>query len=665
MTCPAGSRHLVVGTAGHVDHGKSRLVWALTGTDPDRLPEEKARGMTIDLGFAHARIGDCQISFVDVPGHVRFIRNMVAGAVGVDLALLVIAADDSVMPQTREHAELLALLGVRRCIVTLTKMDLVDEDWAAQVEDDARRLVTETGLAAVGLVRTSSQTGRGLETLREVLAECARGRGAPHREAAWFHMPIDRAFHLPGRGTVVTGTVSHGVVRRGDELELRPAGRRVRVREMQAHHEVCEVASGRMRLAFNLAGVSVEQAGRGCELATPGYLEPAQRFDVALTALRVPSGRHPERLAVRMHVGTTEVQARLRCASPADTGAGSPGAAAPTGPHSNATGMDAAPWFAQLRTARPLSAAWGQRFVLRDASGNRTLGGGLILRTGARGWTRRRSARIESLEHLLRGGPDERLEEVIRGREWNAGSNERLAAEAGLEDAAAAGVLCGALAEAGRIHFLQGVSSAAPVHAELIRQTSAFLDRRLRSQRNAHPRWPGVPRSEWPAWMPRACPARLRAGLADRLIHDGRVLLLHDYVLPLEESDTRLAPQDRHLLDAILAEYDAAGFQPPAVEALACRTSGNAARVGELVQLAAARGELVRLAPGLWLSREQWERGKRLVTEAIRARGGLTVAEIRDLLGSSRKWVVPIVEALDASGVTRRAGDVRRLATPG
>ena len=255
---------LVVGTAGHIDHGKSRLVWALTGTDPDRLPEEKARGMTIDLGFAHGQFDGCDISFVDVPGHERFIRNMVAGATGIDVAVLVVAADDSVMPQTREHAEVLSLLGVERCIVVLSKMDLVDDEWADAVEEDVRGLLAGFGVEPLRFVRTSAEDGRGLEELRQVLAGLAREQSRRAEAYRWFCLPIDRSFIIAGRGTVVTGSVAHGTVRREDELELWPTGERVR-RARSADASRCARCGGRATAAGAEPGGAVAR-GRGARL---------------------------------------------------------------------------------------------------------------------------------------------------------------------------------------------------------------------------------------------------------------------------------------------------------------------------------------------------------------------------------------------------------------
>src|SRR5262245_23044235 len=267
--------------------------------------------MTIDLGFAHTRIDDADVFFVDVPGHERFIRNMVAGATGVDAALLVVAADDSIMPQTREHAELLALLGFERCIVVLTKMDLVDEDWASAVEDEVRQLLETVGITPLRFLRTSAESKRGIDELRGYLAELARLRGNGEATAGegaprWFRLPVDRAFNVAGRGAVVTGSVYHGSVQAEDDLELWPASKHVRVRGLQSHSEGRDTAAGRMRLAINLAGVSLEDLRRGCELATPEYLEATRCMDVRLAWMRMPG--KTVRRTLRSEEHTSELQ---------------------------------------------------------------------------------------------------------------------------------------------------------------------------------------------------------------------------------------------------------------------------------------------------------------------------------------------------------------------
>jgi selenocysteine-specific elongation factor len=636
---------LVVGTAGHIDHGKSRLVLALTGTDPDRLPEEQARGMTIDLGFAHLACEDCDLSFVDVPGHERFIRNMVAGATGIDLAVLVVAADDSVMPQTREHAEVLSLLGVDRCVLVLTKMDLVDEEWADQVEAEARELLAACCLPVLACVRTSAETGRGLDDLRQVLVRAARDPQRARAPYRWFRMPIDRVFAVAGRGTVVTGSVSHGAVRREEETELWPAGQRVRVRDLQVHHDEHKTAAGRMRLGANLAGVHVEQVRRGYELAAPGYLSPTRCMDVWLTTVRMPGKIRRQKLRLRLHIATSDVLAELRLlrAPEADTCRGV---------------------FGQLAVAEPIVAAWGQHFIVRDESATRTLGGGHVLRPTARRWTVRRPPHEAGLRALKDGPPPVRLEEIVRDNAWQSLPEARLAAEAGLADADEAAGLCRRLVDEGTLHPLESASQRLLVHSSHLAALAEDLDRRLRQFLAANPRAAGVSRSEWPSWMPRDCPERFRPALADWIIAHQHVVLNNDYVVPHGHSDA-LPPADQALYDQVLQEFYAGAFQPPDVAALRCRTPRNDKRVRELVDLAVTRGQLHRIADGVWLHAQRWDELVERVTAALHTRARLTVADIRTLLGSSRKYVVPIVERLDALGVTRRVGDFRELGPRG
>src|SRR5262245_466892 len=467
--------------------------------------------MTIDLGFAHTRIDDADVFFVDVPGHERFIRNMVAGATGVDVTLLVVAADDSIMPQTREHAELLALLGFERCIVVLTKMDLVDEDWAAAVEDEVRQLLESVGITPMRFMRTSAETKRGFDDLRAYLAELARTRGngevaASEAGPRWFRLPVDRAFNVAGRGAVATGSVYHGAVHADDELELWPAGKRVRVRGLQSHSEGRDAAAGRMRLAINLAGVSLEDVRRGCELASPEYLEATRCLDVRLAWLRMPGKLLRRTIRARLHIATSDVLAQLRLADEPDD--------------ASLRGV-----FAQLLSAEPIVAAWGQRFVIRDETGSRTLGGGRVLRPVSRPWSAKKPPHREGLRALHEGKSRQRLEEVIRACEWRVCGERQLAARAGLPDGEAAGGLCrqlgvenriiglgGSVAPAGSgvaagtsIGGTAGGSAGSPrmyLHASLVQATADLLVERLTKYLAANPRLAGLPRGEWQSWMP-------------------------------------------------------------------------------------------------------------------------------------------------------------------
>ena len=632
---------LVVGTAGHIDHGKSRLVLGLTGTDPDRLPEERARGMTIDLGFAHASIESCEISFVDVPGHERFIRNMLAGASGIDVALLVVAADDSVMPQTREHAEVLNLLGVERCIAVLTKMDLVDDEWADQVEEEVGEMLAEVGIEPVCYARTSAQTQRGLDELRAILAKLAREQSRRAVSRRWFRLSIDRSFTVAGRGTVVTGSVAHGTVRRDEEFELWPGPRRARVRDLQIHNQAYESADGRMRLAINLAGVSQDEVGRGCTLATAGYLEPARYLDTWIAWLRMPGKTVRQNIRLRLHLATSEVLAELKLLE------------RPAG--NTVTGQ-----FGQLKVSQPIVATWADRFILRDESGSRTLGGGRILRLGGRPWTARRPAHRDGLKALLEGEPAARLEEVIRAAEWQPIDEKHLAVRAGLRDEQDATDTCNRLMGAGKVRALDVASTRVYVHNSHLAALAENLGRRLKQFMHDNPRLPGLPRSQWPGWMPGACVARNRPALAEWFIKAGFVAIDHDHLVPAGQRQ-QMSDADQALFQAIIEEIDQAAYQPPGLANLACRTPQNEKRVRQLIGLAMTQRKLVRITNDMWLHERRWRELTEAVVAAIHERGPLTVSDIRTLTQSSRKYVVPIAEALDAAGITRRVGDAREL----
>ncbi len=703
MTTGAARPRLIVGTAGHIDHGKSSLVLALTGTDPDRLPEEKARGMTIDLGFAHTCIGGADIFFVDVPGHERFIRNMLAGAGAIDVALLIVAADDGVMPQTREHAELLSLLGVTRVLIVVTKCDLAAADWIDAVTADVTDLLGRCGLAPLATAHTSTRSGSGLEPLRERLAELASevtpvaaaatssaaavpdgsacdatARPSAPRASApatsanasgWFRLPIDRAFTIAGRGTVVTGTVLHGDVAVGEELDLWPAGERVRVRDLQSHGDPRDAARGRQRLALNLAGLPLERVGRGCELATPGVLSATRLLDCALLVWRGAANDTHRRQRVRVHTLTCEVLAELRVFHddpPMAAGAAwsDDGPAKIARPDSADRGTAPLPQraFGQLLTDQAIVAVYGQRFILRDESGQHTLGGGIVLHPLAARWTLRRRPTRAGLERLAAGSDAERCAEFTRALLWRPLSRQQFAGAAALPLETTGGLLAD-LSQRRRIRHLESGGQMLLWHGDDFSLLCDELRARLRAFRQANPRSAGVPLQAWPTWMPRACPERFRDALAAELIERGAVVNVNQHVLPEPPAQTgpALPPKDAALYQQILHEFADGIFQPPSLAALRCRTPSNERQVRELIRLATTRGDLVRIADDFWLHADSRQTLIEKITTELRLRGGLTVAEIRTLLNSSRKYVVPLCEYLDALGVTRREGDLRRL----
>lgn len=635
------ARELILGTAGHIDHGKTSLVRALTGTDCDRLPEEKARGITIDIGFASLDLVDYLLGIVDVPGHERFIKNMLAGATGIDLALLVVAADDSVMPQTREHLEILKLLGLRWGVIALTKCDMVAHDAVERVASAVRELVADSFLATAPVVRTSAQTGQGVDDLKTTISNVCR-EAFPLDSAAVsgfpFRMAIDRAFVVQGHGTVVTGSVTSGSLRVGDEVEWQPLGQRVRVRSMQNHDtSVGEVHRG-MRAALNLAGVAHDQVVRGQELASPGYLLPSKCMSVRIHASADVRRPLKHRQHVRLHMGTAEVIAVLALLDCDSIDPGSSG-------------------MGQLFLAEPAMAVWGQPFVLRESSAATTLGGGQVLQPITRKTHRHDADALARLQWLT-DGPDRRRVEAVAWARGNLGVTARdLVREAGIAPIDATEVLVEL--EAGN----QLVNLAGSlVHAKAIAELE---DRILHALRNLHQEFPLVSdhdRAKVVAKLEYLKAEPLVQEAIERLIANRRVVA-REKRLASSDFKPRLSANLQKILDKIVAAHAVAAFQPPDPGSFANHAGGNARNLNEIYSVAVAEGLLVRVADGVFLHSQAESSMRQQIVDKLRAGGpGLTVAEIRDMLGTTRKFAVPLCEYLDRIGVTRRQGDLRTLA---
>lgn len=631
------SRHLILGTAGHIDHGKTSLVRVLTGIDTDRLPEEQRRGMTIELGFAILTIGDMRFGVVDVPGHEKFVRTMVAGATGIDIAVLVVAADDSVMPQTVEHVEILQLLGIQHGVVALTKTDAVVPELAEMAGEEVRELLSSTPLKDAPICPVSSLTGAGIADLKQTILSVARSVGAP-RPVQPFRMAIDRVFTVAGRGTVVTGSVLRGTVASGDELQILPAVHLCRVRDLQSHGATSDALERGQRAALNLSGIDRDEIERGCELATPGYLTPARIMDVKLNYLASCDRPLKSTRVVRLSMGTIDVAARVVLW------------------HGNelAPGESA---YAQLRMGTALTSAYGQRFILRDDAAARTIGGGVILRPVA---LRKRGDSVEAaagLGKLDGGSADDRIEEVLRSAGFGALTSLTLCARAGVELNDIPAVLARLRAE-GRWVPLPGTNSlVVPATLDdLTRRVTHWLER----HHLAHPELPGRTTDAVLGWLTRLCGRDSARGLLDRLLKQGLVKQLGHFTC-LSAFAPALSAADEKLLSGMIAEIKQGAYQPPLLDALSMVAKGDKKRWDRLATLAVALGELVLVEPKMYLHAEVEKRLRADVGRMIRERGPQTVAEIREGLQSSRKYVVPFVEYLDRVGFTRRVGDRREL----
>ncbi|TXM97841.1 selenocysteine-specific translation elongation factor [Methylobacterium sp. WL103] len=630
---------MIVATAGHIDHGKTALVKALTGIDADRLPEEKARGITLDLGFAYAPKGGrlrIPLGFVDVPGHERLVRTMVAGATGVACALLVVAADDGVMPQTREHAAILDLLGLDRGVVAITKADRADPDRIAAVTAEIHALLAETGLAAAPVVACSALTGSGIDDIARLL-EAAAGSHAPAGADRGFRLAVDRRFTVSGAGVVVTGAVHAGTVRVGDRLLVSPGAREVRVRGVRVHDTVAETACAGERCALNLVGprLSLDDVGRGTWILAPVLHGPATRLDVSVRVL--PNEGRPlrHRTPVHLHLGAAAVTGRLLL-----PGAGSvePGASAQ----------------AVITLDREIGALAGDRFVLRDVSAVRTIGGGRVIdvdgpRQGP--WTPERRAVVNALDtpddgRALRGllassGPGVDLARLARLRNLPAATLDALVANAGA-----------VVAEDGLRLAFQGSRVAALA-------TSVLSD--LARTHMAQPDNPGLTRDEIASTLEAGDHPALTVTL-DGLIREEQVLR-RGSLLHLPGHTARLRPADAIDYDAVRAVLEKAGLDQPRLTVLADRLGREPNDLRHLLDKVGRLGWLQRISKSYYALPEAVAELARIADAVAREHpeGLLTVGRFRETAGIGRNMTMPLLEFFDERGFTVRIAEGRRI----
>jgi selenocysteine-specific elongation factor len=618
----------IIGTGGHIDHGKTALVEALTGVRTDRLPEEQRRGITIDLGFARLELEGGVAGLVDVPGHEDFIRNMVAGASGFDLLLLVVAADEGVMPQTREHVAIAELLGVPRAVVALTKVDLVDEEWLELAADDVATFLGDTPFPDAAVVPTSAVTGAGLDDLRAAIrAALPAARGQPED---LFRLPVDRVFTVRGTGTVATGTVWSGRLRREDHVRILPGERSARVRALQVHGEDVAVVEPGQRAAVALAGIDRGEAGRGSTLVT----DPVWAATGAVTAsLRVLSGsqwsiEHGQR--IRAHLGTGEVMAR---AFLLDARVIEPGAEA----------------WAQIRFEAPVVARTGDRLVVRSYSPVTTIGGGIVAEPAPRRRRRLSSEGAAYLSSLIVGEPTSRVAAVIE----HAGPTGLARRVLPLVTGSTPGEAERALERMGAVTAGDRVF---PADAAL-RTASAMLEA-LARYHAAHPLRRGMDPEQLRRGTPDAHEALVARAL-DTLLDRGDLVMVNGRAA-LSAFSPSLSPEQRRARDRILEAFADAGYAPPRLDQLA-ELMGRPADLPELIALIETEGYLLRLEHDLFMHRDHLERIVRDVRRHFAGRTDVSPAEFRDVVPTSRRHLIPILEHLDRTGVTVRAGDGRAV----
>jgi len=624
-----GGASFVVGTAGHIDHGKSALVKALTQIDPDRLEEEKRRGMTIDLGFAYLALpSGRRVGIVDVPGHQRFLKNMLAGVHGMDAVLLVIAADEGPRPQTREHLAIIDLLRIEHGVVVLTKADLVDHAWLSLVREEVAGLLAGTTLQQAPVVAVSSVTGDGLTELQAALdGELANTAVRP--DVGRPRLPVDRSFAMSGFGTVVTGTLVGGALRQGVEVSVLPAGRRVRIRGLQQHNQPVEEARPGSRTAVNLSGVDHSEVQRGDVLALPGTLPPSRRLDARLLVLPGAAQplRHRQRLL--MYHETAEVMVEISLLESDELAPGETG-------------------WAQLFAAEPLVALDGDRFILRVPSPPATVAGGVIVDHAPRRHRRRDPALISNLAARERADPATAAVLELGKHPWGLRDGE-LARFLGVPTGQLVEVLA-PLTQSGAVRRLPSGLLGRDQWNGLQSRVIASLE----AYHQAQPLRRGMPREELRSRT--SIPADLFADALAELAVEGRTVDRAGEVA-LSSHKLLLSTEQETLLGAFLAELESQRFNPPPLAELLRRHPLTPA----LLQYLVADGRIVRVNEDTVFARSAYEEAVSLLRAHLAEHRTLTVAAARDLLGSSRRYVLPLLEWMDAQKITRRVGDDRIL----
>jgi selenocysteine-specific elongation factor len=622
-------RHIILGTAGHIDHGKSALVKALTGIDPDRLKEEKERGITIDIGFADLSFPDAgvTIGIVDVPGHEKLIRNMLAGAGGIDMVLLVIAADEGVMPQSREHLAICNMLKIKTGLIALTKADLVDKEWLHLMREEVKAFVRNTFLDGAPVIPVSSRTGENLDLLKKEIRKIALDI-SPKTSGGLFRLPVDRVFTLKGFGTVITGTALSGRVSVEDQIEIVPSNIRTKVRGLQSHGKAIDTAFAGQRVAINLQGVEKEDLRRGDVVVVPGRFRPTATID---TFLELLGGVPPlkSKSLIHFYSGTSETVARVILYERDELKAGEN-------------------CYCQLRLKEPVVVMSGDRYIIRRFSPLETLGGGKILDPAP--VRRRRKDGIDDLKALDTGSLDERLSLKIEKAGVSGITVHSLEGWVNTEPKVIAESL-DRLLKAGSILRYEGVL----LHRQAALRIQAKIMELLKTFHRKNPLKPGMPKEEVRTILkidPKLFNFIL-AALTDVAV-EKELLRSRDFRIALSSSEEEFRAKIQELLEK-------GGFQPPTKEELAQFLKMDQKRITDMLSLMSKERLVVRINDSVYLSAGAYDRMLSLLREFFSGKGEMTVAEFRDILNTTRKYALPFLEYLDARKITIRMGDVRKL----
>lgn len=636
-------KQIILGTAGHIDHGKTSLIKAVSGTDTDRLKEEKQRGITIELGFAAIDLpSGIHAGVVDVPGHEKFVKNMVAGASGIDVVAMVIAADEGVMPQTREHLEICHLLGVEYGFVVLTKTDMVDEEWLELVGEDVKDFVQGTFLENTPIVPVSSVTGEGMEQFLQTLdAYCSQ---LPEREpTSLFRLPADRVFTIKGFGTVITGTLISGWIETGEPVMIYPSGIKTKVRGLQVHDRSVTRAEAGMRTAINFQGIEKTTVGRGDVVARPDTLRSSYMLDVELMILESNERPLKNREQVRLHTGTSEIACNVILLDREDL---IPGEKA----------------IVQLRLDAPVACVRDDRFVLRSYSPVRTIGGGRILNPVPRKHKRYRTSAVERLQTLLTA----EKETLINFHVQEAAYHELSLTDLSIMTNLSASQLESAL------HSLLSRNSILQTEKDpkryIHRETFAhFQDRvtgHLRAYHRKHPLKPGMPKGELKSKFPPFLSNKLFNQLIHRMVQ-AETICQNESSIRLPEHEVRLAEDESDLKEKILAEYRKEGLQPPLFKDLVKSLNIAPESAKNIIMHLVDEGRLIKVKDDLFFHADALSDLQEKLVAYLKSQGEITTPSFKEMTGASRKYTIPLLEYFDSANVTIRVGDSRKLRRQG
>ena len=629
------TKSIIVGTAGHIDHGKSTLIEALTGTHPDRLEEEKRRGITIDLGFAFLEEGGVRFGFVDVPGHEHFVKNMLAGTSGIDVVLLVVAADEAIKPQTREHFDICRLLGVKRGVIALTKTDLVEQDTAELVRLELEEFVKGSFLEGAPILPLSAKTGAGLAELRNALSTEAQKISGKQAQR-YFRLPIDRSFAVKGFGTVVTGTLISGEVATGDEVELLPDKKLLRVRGLQTGGKSVERAPAGQRTAVNLAGIEHSALERGMVLAAPGRFLNTRRIDARLELLPgAPPLKH--RARVHFHAGTAESIAEVLL-------------------HEKTELLPGESAFVQLRLANTAVAVRGDRFIVRQFSPVITMGGGEVLDPLARRPARKDNGRTEFLHTLERGSPEEILRAMVDRNILGTGIEEIVLRTGWMENEVR--TVAQNLAKAGVIRVLNAEPLLLLPEAQF-QEVAKKLVARLETFHKENPLLPGIPREELHAAAGRRVKSETFRAALEELAKQNKIVLQGE-LLKKPGSEITLTPEEARAKQQLEQAFAKTGLAVPAVKEVVAQLAVESQHAEKILQILLREKTLIRVSPELIFHRDALARLREMLQNYKKSKGPrIGVPTFKELTGITRKYAIPLLEYLDRERVTRRAGDER------